>query len=339
MQTMYVKVPSGTSLLKVQNSQRVTRWGKCDYDNGWAGYVDGFYSYGDDFPKISGRLSKTTFPNLVDCTLYDYEFAHCVDISFDLADMPRGLQEFEIASYEGLGTGVLADMPRVMKYIYMMCDNSIGGSYKDLPATMIYFWFWSYVGNIGSVTYGEASDISDNIIKFATNGEDCLSGDFKDVGRNLFYLGLGSLHDTIGGDLADLPAPIAQFSYYGVGAITYTGGRVWNDAINWIKIKPAVYGLSREEMIDLLIDFSSAAWSYGRDYCSCYIRGECASLADTSQGGIWGDYSGTPAPSALAIALKDLNVKAELTIQGITIPGATGDGVGFPSGFGNWWRS
>ena len=66
----------------------------------------------------------------------------------------------------------------------------------------------------------------------------------------------------------------------------------------------------------------------------------CASMADTKQGGIWGDYSGSPTPSELAEALKSL-VKSKswvITLQGVAQPGETGDGTGFPAGFGDWWR-
>ena len=70
-----------------------------------------------------------------------------------------------------------------------------------------------------------------------------------------------------------------------------------------------------------------------------------ASLADTTQGGIWGNFDVNPVePSALAEALKIINPSTNphfnnVTIAGITRPSAEGDGTGFPLGFGDWWRS
>ena len=66
-----------------------------------------------------------------------------------------------------------------------------------------------------------------------------------------------------------------------------------------------------------------------------------ASMADTTQGGIWGDFSGVAAPSDLAIALKNIDITKSGTVnlQGIVAPAATGDGTGFPAGFGDWYRS
>jgi len=68
-----------------------------------------------------------------------------------------------------------------------------------------------------------------------------------------------------------------------------------------------------------------------------------ANMADTNQGGIWGDFSDINnfQPSQLAIDLKNL-VKVKnvtVTLNGVSMPGATGDGTGFPQNFGTWWRS
>ena len=63
-------------------------------------------------------------------------------------------------------------------------------------------------------------------------------------------------------------------------------------------------------------------------------------MADTTQGGIWGDFDGETSPSALAIAYKTLKVTltVSVTLNGIATPGVTGDGTGFPAGFGDWYR-
>ena len=69
--------------------------------------------------------------------------------------------------------------------------------------------------------------------------------------------------------------------------------------------------------------------------------GECPSLVDTNVPGIW--FSSAGVPTNLAIALKAIIKTAgkalTLTGAGITAPGGSGDGTGFPIGFGDWWRS
>jgi len=68
-----------------------------------------------------------------------------------------------------------------------------------------------------------------------------------------------------------------------------------------------------------------------------------SSMADTNQGGIWGDFSNINnfQPSQLAIDLKTLvkNRNVTVTLNGISMPNITGDGTGFPQNFGTWWRS
>ena len=68
-----------------------------------------------------------------------------------------------------------------------------------------------------------------------------------------------------------------------------------------------------------------------------------ANMADTDQGGIWGDFSHIDnfQPSQVAIDLKTL-VKVRnvtVTLNGVSMPSATNDGIGFPQNFGTWWRS
>ena len=68
------------------------------------------------------------------------------------------------------------------------------------------------------------------------------------------------------------------------------------------------------------------------------------SQVDTEQGGIWGRYDVSPAqPSQLAIDLKTIVKTNGVTLVvyrwGCQIPAETGDGTGFPAGFGDWWRS
>ncbi len=87
-----------------------------------------------------------------------------------------------------------------------------------------------------------------------------------------------------------------------------------------------------------IIDSAAPTWTSSKVFS---LDGEHASMADTTQGGRWGTFDGEQTPSAVATALKTL-VKTRLVIvslNGVTMPGETGDGTGFPVGFGDWWRS
>lgn len=62
------------------------------------------------------------------------------------------------------------------------------------------------------------------------------------------------------------------------------------------------------------------------------------SMADTTIPGRW--FSEAGVPTEVAVALKTL-VKEKsvvVSLKGLTMPGESGDGVGFPVGFGDWWR-
>ena len=119
---------------------------------------------------------------------------------------------------------------------------------------------------------------------------------------------------------------------------TYTGGATWSNAA--VTINPSTgYGYDQTEIGNIIIDMNNSA--SGPASKTIALQGANASMADTNQGGIWGDFSGVPAPTALATAYKNMiRVKLNtLTLNGITVPGVSGDGSGFPAGFGNWYRS
>lgn len=119
---------------------------------------------------------------------------------------------------------------------------------------------------------------------------------------------------------------------------TYTAGSNFSN-VRFEVTANAGYGWDQTEISNIFINMNNSA--VGPTSKPINILGANASMADYNQGGIWGDFSGTATPSALATAYKALirtrgNV---LTVNGITAPGASGDGTGFPAGFGNWYRS
>jgi hypothetical protein len=102
---------------------------------------------------------------------------------------------------------------------------------------------------------------------------------------------------------------------------------------------------TQENIISVLNKGSVITWvkRYDNIGKSIDICDNNANMADTDQGGIWGDFSHIDnfQPSQLALDLKTLvkNRNVTVTLNGISMPGATGDGTGFPQNFGTWWRS
>jgi hypothetical protein len=99
------------------------------------------------------------------------------------------------------------------------------------------------------------------------------------------------------------------------------------------------YAFTQEEIINIIIDANNSVVGPTGNFFG--IKGGNPSMADTTQGGIWGDFDGEISPSDLAVAYKAM-IKTRLNtlqLNGITAPGTTGDGTGFPAGFGDWYRS
>ena len=119
---------------------------------------------------------------------------------------------------------------------------------------------------------------------------------------------------------------------------TYTAGATWSNATITL-VNAAGAGFSQATQTSILIDINnSAGGSAGKGIT---LGGQNVSMADTTQGGIWGDFDGETSPSALATAYKNLiRVKGNtISLVGIAVPGGSGDGTGFPAGFGDWYRS
>lgn len=336
MRTLYLKVPSGISTLTINNPDRLIKWGDTDFVNHYANYVDGFYSSGPNSPVLGGYISG--LPNITELCLFNYGETNCA-LNYNWRDIPRGLQGFDLTSL-GLGGGLVSQIPRGIMYIYTFCDHTTTGNVKDLPSTLVNYTHLAYYQNERGKLYGNISDIPVSIRYFFSSGKDEIGGNINAFQSNFRSISLESETNSHYGDIHDLPANIDLFSSSGIGEIHYTAGRTWNDGLYEIWLVPLNYGLSVSEQANLIIDISKAAWSRGRDTSWFDFAGTCASMADTTQGGIWGDFSGAPSPSPLAVALKTLNSKVYwIGLKGIELPGVTGDGVGFPAGFGNWWRS
>lgn len=149
-------------------------------------------------------------------------------------------------------------------------------------------------------------------------------------------------NNTIDGDLALISEGLTRCYIYVCGITKYTSGGDWGDIINsgYIIVRPSSgYGLSVAEESLLLQEINSTKTAGRTIYID--LRVGNATMEDTIQGGIWGDFDGETTPTELAIAYKNLIRVEGCTIlaNGITTPGGSGDGTGFPAGFGDWYRS
>jgi len=99
-------------------------------------------------------------------------------------------------------------------------------------------------------------------------------------------------------------------------------------------------GLTAEDQEFLLINKASRTWAGDRIFNLASSATAMESMADTNIPGRWFDENGDP--TEVAVALKTL-VKGKnvtVTLKGLAMPDdESGDGDGFPVGFGDWWRS
>lgn len=198
---------------------------------------------------------------------------------------------------------------------------------------------WTNTSSVYLTTTVE--DIPRTLASFTTTNNISISGAIGNAPPVMLNFGAWGIN-TITGNLFDAPAGITYIFLRGSNRINnYTAGRVWASALNAIGLaQGAGYGFTQQMQIDLLIDVDKVAWSGAGRFIN--MESQNASMADTNQGGIWGDFSGVAAPSDVAIAYKSLikTKSVTITMQGIAVPGADpSDGTGFPAGFGDWYRT
>lgn len=172
------------------------------------------------------------------------------------------------------------------------------------------------------------------------HGENTISGDISYLPPMLTYSDIRK-DNTLSGNLRLTPANLTYFVAIGGSNTinTYTAGKVWAADMEQISVTPAGgSGLSKVSISNLLIDVDDTTWA-ADSYIIFPAPNE--TMADTNQGGLWGDFSGAAAPSDVAIALKSLVVTKGVDVQlrDIVLPGGSGDGTGFPAGFGDWYRA
>jgi hypothetical protein len=253
-------------------------------------------------------------------------------ISGSLADAPTGLTQIIISGSNTI-SGSLADAPTGLTQIIIYGSNTISGSLADAPTGLTYL----LISGSNTIS-GSLADAPADLTQLYITGSNTISGSLADAPADLTHLRIyGS--NTISGSLADAPADLTYIYISGSNTISdYTQGKVFANNFNRLQID-GVGGLSQSEMIDLIVDISAATW--GGSSRTFSMSSPHADMSDTTQGGIWGDFSGTDDPSALATAYKTLikTKSVSVTLNGITVPGTSGDGTGFPAGFGDWYRT
>jgi len=154
---------------------------------------------------------------------------------------------------------------------------------------------------------------------------------------------LNLLTTNFTGDLSNLTSATYRYSSGNLNKLTYST-HTWAASTTYLLIYPASgHGWSIGEISTAVNEASATTWASPFMFdCS---HAQHASMADTNQGGIWGDFSGEAAPSTLATNFKTLvktrscvGVTSGVLLRGTVTPGETGDGTGFPAGFGDWWR-
>lgn len=253
--------------------------------------------------------------------------------------------------------------------ISLLGANKLTGSVTGLPLTRILLGGNNTLsGNITSdiiaiaLTGGSTVqyDLTGNILLQSinvTSGSTYIYGDISDA-VDISYLNV-RISNGIGGSIANKTKLtylylVASSTVYGdiggigtaavvngmttlilnaCGTITYTSGATWSNTTVQI-----LNSLTQTIISNMLIDMATAGPT---SKAINFNNANNDSMADTTQGGIWGDFDGETTPSTLATALKTLAVTRSCTVAlyGITLPGGTGDGTGFPAGFGDWYRS
>jgi len=232
-------------------------------------------------------------------------------------------------------TIALGELSRELTSINYRANGTLSGELSTLPYPLTLF----KVAGANALN-GDVKTLPRGLTQVEVSGFNTFSGNIADLPSGMTWC-LISGYNTLTGDLAAAPAGLTYFDIRGNNTIsTYTGGRAWNANLNYLRLLPAAgSGLSVSELSALIADVDGSAW--GGSSRTLIVNGNNASMADTNQGGIWGDFDGETTPSALATALKSLVRTKSVTVSltGIAIPGGTGDGTGFPAGFGDWYRS
>lgn len=313
MRTIYLKVTSGASTMTLSDASKVTSWGDAS-NNGWASGTNAS-SISGDISQFSTALahwqmsgSNTLSGSIAGLTGLMYvDLIGGFSISGSIANL-TSLTRLQLISWKTMNvTGSIEGLTE-LDWLSVTGTNTLSGSIAGLTNL-------TYVQLLGSNTVSGSISALTSLTNLYVSGSNTLSGSVGGL-NNITYLRIIGGQNTVTYGARVLPA---NTSYYGV---TPASGSGWSVA----------------DITAAINEAAATTWAGERLFAFGNVYQ--ASMANTTQGGIWGDFSGEAAPSALAVNLKTLVQTRTVTVSlnGITIPLAEGDGAGFPAGFGNWWR-
>lgn len=347
LKTLYIKCPTDARTLRINNgSLNYFDW----YDSGNNGAAPGgdisgvtelTYLIVQTNTTLSGDISawtKLVYMNLRGTNTLSGSVAlntACIHLENTsttnaLSGSVAGMTSLNFLDVRGNTTisGSVAALTSLTR-MYVLGTNTLSGS----VAALVNLDYFEVQGN--NTLSGSVAALV-KLTRLVCHGLNTLTGSL-DALTLLTYITIYG-NNTVSGDIgaSKVCEGLINCSLVPCGITTYTGGGTWGNCS--VTISPAAgYGLDQTEQSALLIDLDGGPQS-GRTFT---LQGSNVSMADTNQGGIWGDFDGETSPSALATAYKNLRRVKTCTINlnGVASPGATGDGTGFPAGFGDWYRS
>jgi hypothetical protein len=217
-----------------------------------------------------------------------------------------------------------------LTYIDIPGNNTMSGSVTGMRLTRLLVYGTNTVS--GDIT------LMTSLQLIGLRGSNTVTGDISSHTLLTSFNAQGS--NTITGDIG-VNSVINGITYFNLdpGRVAdYTQGAEWSNVLFYVG-NTAGYAFTQAEIINIMIDANNSAVGPTSKFFA--IRGGNPSMADTTQGGIWGDFDGETSPSDFAVAYKAMLKTRGNTVQlnGITTPGESGDGTGFPAGFGDWYRS
>jgi len=202
---------------------------------------------------------------------------------------------------------------------------------------------WVTSANSPSLAFDIAS-LPVGLITFRCEGLNTISGKLPSDWKSMTYFYCkGS--NTIGGNL---PADWKSMTYFrclgsntvdGITDGEYAGNQTSSMLYLQLASNNNLGGLSAKDQEFLLKGKASRTWTSYRVFDLASPSAAMASMADEAIPGRWFSSAGEPTEVAQALKtlVKEKNVS--VVLKGLTMPGESGDGVGFPTGFGDWWRS
>ena len=240
--------------------------------------------------------------------------ANSPSLAFDIATLPIGLITFCCIGSNTVGGNLPSDW-KSLTYFRCTGSNTIDGNLPTDWKSLTHFSCW------GSNTIGGNLPTDWKSMKyFECSGSNTVGGNLPADWKLMTYFQCGG-SNTING--------ITEGEYAGNGTMT----RLWMASNNNLG------GLSTGDQEFLLINKASRTWvGSGGVFNLASPAAAMESMADTNIPGRWFDENGEPTDVAKALKTLVKEKSVVVSLKGLTMPGESGDGVGFPTGFGDWWR-